>query len=64
MVKCDNCGKSNDEDSNFCKYCGANLKENILNDKKLQNCYECGYTMIGNSKFCSECGTKTKKNKA
>lgn len=53
MVECDNCGMKNDEDANFCKKCGANLK-----DKKSQNCNECGYTMIGNPKFCGECRTK------
>jgi hypothetical protein len=26
-MNCNNCGKPNDNESNFCKYCGTNLKE-------------------------------------
>jgi RNA polymerase subunit RPABC4/transcription elongation factor Spt4 len=60
MQICENCNEKNDDDANFCKYCGSNLKSNKFNKKTQHNCNECGYTMIGNPKFCSECGSKNK----
>ena len=62
MVKCEKCGKVNDKDANFCKNCGANLKNKTTN-KKSQDCNECGYIIIGSPKFCGKCGTKIKKKK-
>ena len=60
-MDCSKCGRNIDDDSKFCKYCGANIIKNIDKKKKPEHCYECGYAMIGDYKFCSECGAKIKE---
>ncbi|MBO5850358.1 MAG: zinc ribbon domain-containing protein, partial [Paludibacteraceae bacterium] len=35
-MKCNNCGKVVDDDSNFCVYCGSEIK-NIIEVKYLQD---------------------------
>lgn len=60
-MDCSKCGRNIDDDSKFCKYCGADLKKTIDTKKTHEHCYECGYAMIGDYKFCSQCGTKIKE---
>ena len=41
MLRCNNCGKENPDDSKFCQYCGSNQLENIVEvkpvNKKINN---------------------------
>ena len=43
---CFKCRKTIDEDSNYCKYCGA---------KQAQTCPECGATVSPDARFCPQC---------
>ena len=72
--KCPSCGRSIDEDSEFCTYCGekiandlsSNNSTNILNKEESSNfifCSFCGSKIDKNSKFCSECGTSLDSSK-
>lgn len=49
-MKCENCNKEIDHDSNFCKYCGAKVvKANV--------CSKCGAERLPkDAKFCPDCG--------
>ena len=57
MVFCHNCGKKNDDSSNFCIYCGTKL---IIESIK---CLNCGEINEPNSNFCVNCGTALKIKK-
>jgi dolichyl-phosphate-mannose--protein O-mannosyl transferase len=39
---CNNCGKTNENDSNFCKYCGDNLSYQVLSKSNL----DLGYLIV------------------
>ena len=36
-MKCKNCGKKNDEGSEFCKYCGTSLKEEVVQNDNIKS---------------------------
>ena len=58
MVFCQDCGKLNDNSSNFCINCGAKLI------KKPIKCLKCGEINESDSNFCINCGndlTPTRK---
>lgn len=52
---CHNCGKENDESSNFCIYCGTKL----INDSI--KCSKCGEINEYGSNFCVNCGNNLKE---
>lgn len=56
VVFCHNCGNQNDESYNFCIYCGAKLKDNLI------RCTKCGKFNEYDSNFCIDCGNKLKQN--
>lgn len=56
MVFCRNCGKNNDDSSNFCINCGAKLKENLI------KCRKCGKFNEADSNYCIDCGNILKQN--
>lgn len=62
-VTCVSCGKELDENSKFCKYCGAKQEE-APKPESVQpaaagtvTCVSCGKEIAANMKFCKYCGT-------
>lgn len=53
ILKCDKCGAENEKDAEFCKNCGASMKDYI-------EC-ECGTRNPLDSEFCKNCGKSLKK---
>ncbi len=52
---CHNCGKENEESSNFCIYCGTKLIKDSL------KCSKCGEINEYGSNFCVNCGNNLKE---
>lgn len=52
MSFCHNCGKENEDSSNFCMYCGTKLIKNSI------RCIKCGEINEYDSNFCINCGNK------
>jgi len=52
-IICDNCGKANSPNSEFCWYCGKKLEKPVKNI-----CPKCGAELTPGSVFCSNCGYK------
>lgn len=53
-IACPNCGKSIDEGSNFCTFCGFDL----ASSKGRIICKNCGNVLSGDEKFCTNCGER------
>ena len=51
-MKCLNCNKEINDNSNFCEYCGKRVEKEIINSN---NCIHCGAVLMGGN-FCVECG--------
>lgn len=49
MIICSNCGTENKAAANFCKRCGARMRN---------TCPFCGSKLVPGSAFCMECGTR------
>lgn len=49
MQTCWKCGKTYDDDANFCKACGSPSKSEKI-------CWKCGAKLSEDSKFCAKCG--------
>ncbi len=49
MQTCWKCGKTYDDDANFCKACGSPSKSEKI-------CWKCGAKLSEDSKFCVKCG--------
>lgn len=56
MIICPICHKESKEDSKFCIFCGANIKEITVETKRCKNC---GASLKADMKFCMICGTKS-----
>lgn len=53
-MKCVNCGKEINDNSNFCEFCGSKIVKNNF-------CGNCG-TKLDGGNFCSGCGAKVENN--
>lgn len=53
-MKCVNCGKEINDNSNFCEFCGFKIVKNNF-------CGNCGSKLDGGN-FCSGCGTRVENN--
>ena len=51
---CTKCGKENDNNHDFCIYCGATLVKTKTNEPKY--CGVCGFKLDENDTFCPNCG--------
>lgn len=57
MVKCHKCGKENNPEAQYCKYCGFELEMNVY-------CPHCGNSMSCNDIFCEQCGYRVNEEQA
>lgn len=51
IEKCRNCGKDIDCESDYCPYCGVELKP---------VCENCGEVLVRDAKYCTKCGKRVK----
>lgn len=58
MVFCHNCGKQNEDSSNFCIDCGTKLIKDSI------ECSKCGEINEPNSNFCVKCGNNLKNKQS
>ena len=62
MITCNECGRENDEEYNFCLGCGAELPDVDQNAQQSEDsslrCPHCGADQPGNFKFCGSCGER------
>lgn len=54
MIKCEKCGKENQDNAKFCNNCGAKIE--IHEDVYI--CSKCGGEVRGKPRFCTNCGAK------
>jgi len=63
VITCDECGRENDDEYNFCLGCGAELEDvEVMDDKTPDTsnvrCPHCGAEQPGDFKFCGSCGER------
>ena len=51
---CSKCGRKNDEDAVYCKYCGEKLKSDAYNNEI--RCEYCGLKQPSTNHYCTSCG--------
>lgn len=61
-MKCPNCGGEINDNSNFCRFCGFNLRIIDASADKMF-CHNCGNLIEIDSKFCNNCGVKVESVK-
>lgn len=57
MVKCQECGTENKDESKYCQECGCELKDKSTYEAI---CTKCGMENLENAKHCTNCGASLK----